>query len=185
MEEIWKDVVGYEGLYEVSNFGRIKGLAKISNSGNQYGSKSFRPIRERIMKEWLLKRGTGYKAVTLKNKGVRKNFLVHRLVAIMFIPNQESKPYINHKDGNSKNNHIDNLEWCTQKENMHHAAHILKTIKVYDSEHQSPTLKIPQVKDILDRYIFGDISQTELGRRYNVSDGVVYGIVNRRTWKSI
>ena len=101
MEEVWKDIPNYEGLYQASTLGRIKNQ-KTKNI--IYGG---------------IKRG--YREVILIKDGVRKYKLVHRLVAQTFIPNKENKPQINHIDGNKLNNNVDNLEWCTQSENMKHA----------------------------------------------------------------
>lgn len=98
MEEIWKDVVGYEGLYQVSNLGQVKSLRK-----------------NIILKQNLNQ--NGYPRVVLNNRG-RKVCNVHRLVAIAFIPNPNEKPEVNHIDNNPQNSRVDNLEWVTHKENM-------------------------------------------------------------------
>ena len=101
MKEIWKDIKGYEGLYQVSNFGRVKSSTKI--------------LANRLSKR-------GYYIVTLyKNaKGVTKT--VHRLVAQAFIPNPDNLPQVNHKDENKLNNRVDNLEWCTAKYNINYSS---------------------------------------------------------------
>ena len=182
MEEIFKPIVGYEGLYEISNLGRVKGLVKMNRCGNQHGAKSFKPIRERIMKEWLLNRGSGYKAVTLVKEGVKKNLLVHRLVALTFIYNSENKLTINHIDGNSKNNHVSNLEWCTQKENVDHARLILKRGSISG---QGSKLTPRSVIEIKRWYATQKISQGKLGAYYGAKDNVIYGIVNNITWKNV
>lgn len=98
-EEIWKDVVGYEGIYKVSNLGNVKSL---------HWRNSF---DERIMTPHLL--GRGYYFVNLRNKSKGKSKLVHRLVAQAFIPNPNNYPCVNHKDENKLNNCVDNLEWCS------------------------------------------------------------------------
>lgn len=114
MEEIWKDIEGYEGLYKVSNKGSI-------SSYNKYiehrGGKRFR--KGKIMKPAITPKG--YKRIRLSKNGTGKSFMLHRLVAQAFIPNLEGKPQINHIDGNKENNVIDNLEWCTNGENQVHA----------------------------------------------------------------
>lgn len=104
MKENWKDIKGYEGLYQVSDRGRIKSLANNK-------SKS-----EKIIK--LREDKNGYLQVNLHkgNKSTTKK--VHRLVAEAHIPNPCNKPYINHKDYKPSNNNVENLEWCTQKENI-------------------------------------------------------------------
>ena len=101
-KEIWKDVKNYEGLYEVSNLGRVKSL--------NYN---------RTRKEKILKSGyvCGYCKVVLCKYGKMKHFLVHRLVAEAFIDNSNNKPCIDHIDGNPMNNRVENLRWCTQREN--------------------------------------------------------------------
>lgn len=105
--EIWKDVVGYEGLYKVSNFGRIKSCPLRSNHNG-----------ELIMKNQII---TGYKVVSLCKNNKMKLVKVHRLVAIAFIDNPDNKPQVNHIDGNKLNNNVDNLEWVTAQENSLHA----------------------------------------------------------------
>lgn len=122
MNEIWKDINGYEGLYQVSNTGKVKSL--VGWNGRKYVP------REKILSK--TKTSTGYYKVELAKCKTKKSFKVHRLVAMAFIPNEESKPHINHKDGNPLNNNVDNLEWCTPKENIEHAiaTGLRKTIQI-------------------------------------------------------
>ena len=111
-EEQWRDIKGYEGLYQVSNMGRVKSLSRIRKCGsNKYIQK------ERIMKQQ--DRYNGYKKVQLY-KDDYVSFYVHRLVAEKFIPNPENKPQVNHKDSNISNNNLNNLEWVTISENSIH-----------------------------------------------------------------
>ncbi len=108
MTEEWKDVEGYEGLYQVSNFGKIRSIYRYK--------RELKPLYT----------NSGYiQAQLCKDKTV-KAVLVHRIVANAFIPNTENKPCINHKDGNKHNNHISNLEWCTFSENEKHSYKVLK-----------------------------------------------------------
>lgn len=137
--EIWEEVKGYEGLYEVSNFGRVRSLDRVIPQ--MYHGKIF----DRKMKGKMLNPVTthdGYLTVHLSNKG-HKIVKVHRLVAIAFIPNTELKETVNHKDGNKKNNHVSNLEWCSRDENFSHAYNtgLLKWPK---GEHHHLSIKIEQ-----------------------------------------
>ena len=105
--EEWRDVGGYEGLYKISNRGRIK----------SYQGRYKKP---KILKTTMTT--TGYKKIELTKNKRKKSLKVHRLVAEAFLPNEENKPYVNHIDNNPLNNDVMNLEWCTQKENMVHSA---------------------------------------------------------------
>lgn len=113
-EEEWRDVVGYEGLYQVSNLGRVKSI-----------------IKERIMAQH--DNGNGYLTVSLSMKGKIKKEYIHRLVAEAFIPNPNDKPEVNHLNLKKNDNNIQNLEWNTKKENMNHARcnGVFKDVKVY------------------------------------------------------
>lgn len=112
MKEIFKDIIGYEKLYKISNLGNVLSLSK--NDGNGY--------RDRLLKQEVCKKDhTNYRRVTLSKNGKIKRFQIHRLVALHFINNKNNKPFVNHKDSNGENNNVDNLEWCTQSENMKHS----------------------------------------------------------------
>ena len=101
--EVWKDIEGYEGKYQVSNEGRVRSLY-------DRGVK-----REKILS--LLNHNCGYLVITLSLNGVHKRYLVHRLVAMAFIDNPNGYEFVNHKDENKKNNNVENLEWCTKSYN--------------------------------------------------------------------
>lgn len=124
--EIWKDIVGYEGLYQVSNLGRVKSL------GN---GKSTNPLTniEKILKQQPTKKG--YLKIKLCNNGF-KYFNVHRLVAQTFIENKKNKPQVNHIDCNKQNNRVDNLEWVTSNENIIHSVlnNLQKNKKGFESK---------------------------------------------------
>lgn len=116
MNEIWKDVLGYEGLYEVSSLGRIRSSKDKTTHSDYHGTRKW---KQRIFKQKTDK--NGYKRVTLYKNRSPKDFLVHRLVAIAFIPKVEGKELINHIDCNPGNNYVSNLEWCDYSENLAHA----------------------------------------------------------------
>ena len=115
MTEIWKPVVGYEGLAIVSNKGRVQSVTHTVTQGAKLGSISKHTYPGKMLTSVTI--NNGYQHVTIFGKSVA----VHRLVAEAFIPNPEHKPYVNHLDGNKKNNDVHNLEWCTAKENVAHA----------------------------------------------------------------
>ena len=113
MKEIWKDIKDYEGLYQVSNLGKIKSLSrKIFNGKNYYISK------EKILKPG--KNHQGYLQLTLHNNNIKKNIRINRIVAQTFLENPNNYPEVNHKDENKLNNQVDNLEWCTHKYNSNY-----------------------------------------------------------------
>lgn len=101
MKEVWKPVVGYEGLYEVSDLGRVRRVKIIEPSRKKHG----------------------YMQISLTGSdGVRKSFRLHRLVAEAFIPNPDGKPQVNHKDEDTENNRVKNLEWATAEENTNYGS---------------------------------------------------------------
>lgn len=108
--EIWKDVVGYEGYYQISSFGKVKRVSRIGCFGNL--------IKEHPIAVY---EGERYMLVTLNKLGKKRPNLLHRVIAQAFIPNPDNLPEVNHKDGNRLNNSIENLEWCTSSENQLHA----------------------------------------------------------------
>lgn len=130
MVEIWKDVVGYETLYQVSNLGRVKSL------GNDKTKK------EKILK--LEKRKTGYLQAHLSKNGKTKLIYVHRLVAKSFIENPNNLEQINHKDENKGNNNVNNLEWCTPKYNINYGTRLSKM--------SNPVLQIDENDNIIAEY---------------------------------
>ena len=117
MSEIWKDVVGYESYYQVSNLGNVKRIG------------SFRGVNKAYLNGYNLKpmdNGMGYFRIKLTVNNKSKRVMLHRIIAEAFISNPEGKKVINHLDGDKKNNTLNNLEWCTQSENCLHYHRVLK-----------------------------------------------------------
>lgn len=121
--EIWKDILGYEGYYQISSYGRIKSVER-KVVKKMFGNT--RIVKSKICTVLYSKQG--YCRVRLSKEGKNIKYLIHRLVALAFIPNPENKPQVNHKDGNKSKNHKNNLEWATRSENMQHASKILKKV---------------------------------------------------------
>lgn len=143
MQEIWKDIKGYEGIYQVSNLGRVRSLDRIVNN---------RSYKGRIK---VPSNSKGYKRVGLLYKRNVNYYSIHRLVAQAFIPNPNNYEIVNHKDENRGNNRVDNLEWCDSKyNNSYHNANIkrlLSRINYYmrEQERYDIITKIEEIKKLL------------------------------------
>lgn len=122
--EIWKDIKGYEGVYQISTLGRIKCLSRKVLSKKRKTGNNERTISEYIRTPETTK--MGYQRITLSLSGKNVRFSVHRLVSIEFIPNPDNKPCVNHKNGIKWDNNIQNLEWVTYSENERHSYDVLK-----------------------------------------------------------
>ena len=159
MEEIFKEIKDYEN-YSISNYGRLR---KKTKSGFKYyeGSPSSGYTH------------TQYAKMNLSNKGKNKTVMAHRLVAEAFIPNPDNKPFVNHKDFNGLNNHVDNLEWVTPSENMQHSA---------DNKDSKREIKLLGDKSGKDSRLYQTFRQyyDQVGKTYNgkLVTGVTYRITS-------
>jgi hypothetical protein len=109
-DEEWRDIEGFEGVYQISSFGRVKSLSRKNSYGRKIGEKTIKSHEMR----------GGYLRIVLHKDGSRKSCLIHRLVAKTFVPNPHNLPIINHKDENTNNNMPSNLEWCSNKYNINY-----------------------------------------------------------------
>lgn len=166
MEEQWRDVIGYEGLYEVSSCGRVRSHASCTDHRRKPGQLR----RVQRMK-------TGYFSLMLTKDGVDKNHLAHRLVAVAFLGEHPGMD-VNHKDFDRSNNSIENLEWATRKDNIHHAI-AAGRIKPKLLGKKSFKLTVSQVREIRNRASRGERTSV-LAREFNVSSTTVSHIKSGR-----
>jgi len=171
MEEIWKDVIGYEGLYKVSNLGRVKSLPR---------NGTIKTERVLVQKIAWNKR----KQIALNKDDKRKSYCVHRLVAKAFLGLPKEKHEVNHIDGNPQNNEVSNLEWVTKSDNIKHAYRIgLKSLK--GESHNQNKLTEKQVLKIRKLYAEKKYNTVELAKKFKVCRPNISLIVNRKNWSHI
>lgn len=142
----WKEIKDFEGLYEVNSIGQVKSLSKNVGSGEGYKTKEFIMLVQKYK--------AGYLYYSLCKKGNRKKMKAHRLVAIAFIDNPENKKEVNHIDGNKQNNHVSNLQWCTQSENTLHAykTGLMKPKKGVKNRRSIPVLQYDMNGNFISRF---------------------------------
>ena len=171
-QEEWKDIIGYEGFYKISSLGRMKSLERIEKNG----SGGFRLRREYIVKTSLGK--SGYLQVNLSLNGIKKNFLIHRLVLETFCP-IDIKKSVNHKDGNKINNRLNNLEWVTHKENTSHAI----DIGLIKSGEKHWRAKLTSEQIDLIRELLKTQKSIDIARKFNVHKNTIHNIKFKKSWR--
>jgi hypothetical protein len=165
--EVWKDVPGYENLYQASTMGRLKSVP------DQSGKYSFRlgnVLKRRIGK-------AGYPYYTVFNSGNSKTVKEHRMVAIAFIPNPENKPCVNHINGIKHDNRVENLEWVTYSENSLHANLNKLRVNAKGANSKKAALNEKQVEEI--RSVGGQLSYKKIGDIYNVSATTIWKVIKK------
>ena len=169
MAEIYRDIPNYEGYYQVSDKGNVRSVDRIIKytNGRTKTLKST-PIKTRVSK-------TGYAVVLLNKNNTKKSLLVHRLVAIAFIPNLTNQLEVNHLNGLKTDNRVENLEWCFRKHNVSHA---------YATALQKSKLNKNQVSEIK-QLIMKGLSQRAVGRMFGVSHTNIQLINNGVIWGEI
>ena len=175
MKERWLDVLNFEGLYQVSNLGNVRSLQK-SKKHSKKDSILLRPNKTRY----------GYNHVVLTKGDKKCDFLVHRLVAAAFIQNPENKPCVNHKDSDKTNNNVNNLEWCTHKENIRHAIDSNRmdwTKAKRGSEHGMAILNEEKVLAIKRALKFKTIKEVSI--IFDISYNLTYMIAKEKNWKHV
>lgn len=170
MEERWIKLEGYNGMYSVSSLGSVK---------SYYKTKSYPFI---LLKKTIR---NGYYSVGLSINGLEKRVNVHRLVACNFIPSSKEQTQVNHIDGNKLNNNVENLEWCTSKENVNHAHKMGLVNTPYGEMHANSKLNVKSVLEIRSKYIKRVKTYKSLALEYGVSKATITEIINRQIWKHI
>jgi len=168
MEEVWRDVKNFEGLYQVSNLGKVKRLV------------SKRVLCERLIGSSIDR--YGYVKRVLSKKGKNHCFTEHRLVAITFLENPENKATVNHINGIRTDNRVENLEWNTQLENKQHAIRTGIT-NMKGTNHPKCKLNEEQVLEI--KKIGFSQTRTSLSKKYGVSRNSILGIIKGKYWNHI
>ncbi len=178
--EIWKDIAGYEGIYQISTLGNIKSLQRYIKSNN----------RTRLLKEKILNGSNShdYLRVELRDKnGNKRGYAIHRLVAVAFLKNSNRLPIINHKDSNPLNNHVNNLEWCNNKHNVEHYWKSEHVNTEYCSGENNYYSKLTN-KDIIEIRKLSkkkNIYLKGLAKKYNITYGHLYKIIHDKVWKHL
>lgn len=167
-KEIWKDIVGFEGLYQISNYGNIKSFVK-NNKG--------KPMKQRILRNYM--------SIGLTKNKKQYTFFVHRLVAETFIPNPNNFPCVNHIDGDKLNNSINNLEWVTYSENSKHSIYILDNKKPPKHKGENNHFSKHNEKEIEELRKKRKMGYTlkQLANEYNYTIGHICNICNYKSWK--
>jgi len=171
---VWKDIRGFENMYQVNEYGEVKSVERyVSDRGG------LRIIHERILKPCLC--GKGYLRVCLRKDNKTYELYNHRLVAEAFVDNPNNNNVVNHKDGNKTNNYYENIEWVTYSENNIHA--YATNLKPRGEGLYSAKLKESEVIEVLTNGKYAPYR--EIGKKYGVSAATIRDVLIRRTWQYI
>lgn len=176
-KEIWKEVDGYNGIYFVSNTGKVKSIDHYCKGRVGSGKQIGRTLKQSVSHK-------GYLRVSLSLNKVRFNTGAHILVAKAFVPNPENKPQVNHKNGIKTDNYPDNLEWCTNKENQIHAVKNNLVKHNYCEKHHMSKLSNKDVEKARYRFTIV-ISNKQLSEEYGVSQTAMSKILRNKTYINI
>ena len=172
--EVFKDILGYEGLYQVSNLGKVKSTERKA----KHWSGGLLTVKSRIMKPFTSK--CGYLIVSISKNSIDNKFLIHRLVSNAFIPNPYNKPQVNHINGIKTDNRVVNLEWNTRSENIKHADNSgLRNLKgKNNSRSKLSEIDVFEIRKSDKPIIF-------LSKKYNVGRNCISKVLHKKTWKHI
>ncbi len=171
--EVWKDIAGYEGIYQVSDAGRVRSVARVNSQGAKLKGKPRK----------LIKDHNGYCVVGLTRDAVMRYHKVHRIVAAAFIPNPDNLPQVNHTEGNKADNRACKLEWCTNQENIDHSLALGLRDPMGESNSRAKLSEL----DVVDiRWLKGwGMTISALAREYQVTRTNIRHIVTGRTWSHV
>ena len=169
MDERWRQIVDYEGLYDISDFGRVRSARK---STNTFVGRMLRPGEHSL----------GYHQVILYKDGVQRHHYIHRLVASVFIGECNDGEQVNHIDGNKKNNRLDNLEYVTPSENSLHAFSIGKSSQVGE---RNSCAKLTEDKVLEVMSLLGTMPQWKIGKLFGVNQSVISRISTGGAWACV
>ncbi len=193
--EVWKDIIGYEKFYQISNKGRIK----TKPHSRWYASDFNHPERKMREKkyDWMIKKQTDnvynskkypnrkpYKLCFLRGEIEDHQAQVHRIVAIHFVPNPENKPQVNHKNGIRWDNSEENLEWNTKVENERHAWAVLKRQSTKGEKHGKAKLKETDIP-VIRKLLVEGVSMYMVAKRYSVAHATIWHIAKGRAWRHV
>ena len=174
--EIWKDIKGYEGYYQVSNLGRVQSLNRTVKVKTKAGEFE-RFFTGKVLISSLRK---GYPRIILSKNSIHKHKSIHRLVAEHFIENPNNLEQVNHIDCNKENNNVNNLEWVTHVGNARHA--VENGMYKRGSKHIQSKVKIKHVPQILKLYFEDGLLQNEISDKYNVAQTMISTIISGKSW---
>jgi hypothetical protein len=178
MKEIFIDIIGYETLYQISNYGRVKALSKTLKNGVGYAVR-----KEKIIKP--AKKDNDYLFVGLTNGKNVKRFYIHRLVAIHFLPNPENKPDVNHIESNKEDNRFFMLEWCTKSENISHSYKHGVHRANFGTKNSKAKLNDEKVLSIKERYGRDGNTIRSLAIEFGVHHSIIDGIIKGKRWPHV
>lgn len=178
MKEEWKDVIGFEGIYQVSDLGRVKSLQRmVVRPKGSYIKK------EIILKPTLLK--IGYLFIKIRDGFKYHPFYIHRLIATHFMDNEDNQRTVNHKNGIKTDNRIENLEWATHSENIKHAYDTGLKVKIGMMGEKNNQSKLKAIEVFKIKYMHKDLNNKEVSKIYNVTKENISSIRTGKSWKHI